>query len=100
MRCQQFSIKETLSDPFGGFVSLDARLTVYLVENTLETDASRLHPMVLICPGGGYTMTSDREAEPVALAFLAQGIHANLNSMASLASLTTVVGKNGSKVCR
>ena len=76
MRCQQFSIKETLSDPFGGFVSLDARLTVYLVENTPEIDASRLHPMVLICPGGGYTMTSDREAEPVALAFLAQGIHA------------------------
>ena len=66
MRCQQFSIKETLSDPFGGFVSLDARLTVYLVENTPEIDASRLHPMVLICPGGGYTMTSDREAEPVA----------------------------------
>lgn len=31
---------------------------------------------------------------------LAQGIHANLNSMASLASLRTVVGKNGSKVCR
>lgn len=76
MRCQQFSIKETLSDPFGGIVSLDARLTVYLVENTPEIDASRLHPMVLICPGGGYTMTSDREAEPVALAFLAQGIHA------------------------
>ena len=24
---------------------------------------------VLICPGGGYVLTSDREAEPVALAF-------------------------------
>ena len=69
MRCQQFSIKETLSDPFGGFVSLDARLTVYLVENTPEIDASRIHPIVLICPRVRYTMTYDRESEPVALGF-------------------------------
>lgn len=32
------------------------------------------YPALLICPGGGYAFTSDREAEPVALAFLARGI--------------------------
>ena len=30
-------------------------------------------PAVVICPGGGYQMTSDREAEPIALRFLAEG---------------------------
>ena len=31
---------------------------------------------MLICPGGAYTVTSDREAEPLALQFLAMGYHA------------------------
>lgn len=31
---------------------------------------------VLICPGGGYAITADREAEPVALRFAASGFHA------------------------
>ena len=31
---------------------------------------------VLICPGGGYGFTSDREAEPVAMQFNAAGFHA------------------------
>ena len=31
---------------------------------------------VLICPGGGYAYTSDREAEPIALQFNAHGYHA------------------------
>lgn len=75
MRYEQFSIREALADPFGGTLALNAGLTVYLLDNTPEIDAARRHPMVLICPGGGYTMTSDREAEPVALAFLAKGFH-------------------------
>lgn len=33
-------------------------------------------PLVLICPGGGYLTTCDREAESVALQFLAMGYHA------------------------
>ena len=32
------------------------------------------YPAVVICPGGAYMFTSDREAEPIALAFLARGI--------------------------
>ena len=34
---------------------------------------SRRRPGVLILPGGGYQYTSSREAEPIALRFLAQG---------------------------
>ena len=33
-------------------------------------------PAVIICPGGGYLYCSPREAEPVALAYAARGIHA------------------------
>ena len=32
--------------------------------------------MVLICPGGGYSFVSPREAEPIALKFTAKGYHA------------------------
>ena len=33
-------------------------------------------PAVIICPGGGYEFLSQREADPVAAAFLAHGFHA------------------------
>lgn len=33
-------------------------------------------PAVLICPGGGYSFTSEREAEPIAMQFNAAGYHA------------------------
>jgi len=33
-------------------------------------------PAVLICPGGAYLFTSDREAEPIALAYAAKGFQA------------------------
>ena len=50
-----------------------ARLTVYARDNSSEIDPARRYPAVLILPGGGYGMCSDREAEPVALPFLAAG---------------------------
>ena len=34
----------------------------------------RLRPAVIICPGGGYEFTSEREGEPVAMQLLAKGI--------------------------
>ena len=52
-----------------------AELTCYLQEQSREI-AIEKRPIVLICPGGGYAYTSDREAEPIALAFLAKGFHA------------------------
>lgn len=50
-----------------------ATLTVYVQENSPEIAPNRLRPAVIVCPGGGYAFLSDREAEPVALAFLARG---------------------------
>lgn len=35
-----------------------------------------MRPSVLVIPGGGYEMTSDREAEPIAMQFLAAGFNA------------------------
>lgn len=48
--------------------------TGYILKNSGEYCADRTRPAVLLCPGGGYAFTSDREATPVALSFLAQGI--------------------------
>lgn len=41
-----------------------------------QLPGGRRRPLVIVCPGGGYQYTSDREAEPVALRFLARGFHA------------------------
>ncbi|MEG0339106.1 MAG: alpha/beta hydrolase [Oscillospiraceae bacterium] len=53
-----------------------AVLTCYLNENSLEYCADRKRKAVIICPGGGYRMVSDREAAPVALAFLNEDVQA------------------------
>lgn len=51
-------------------------LTTYLLDSSAEMPNSRVRPAVLIFPGGGYRFCSDREAEPIAMAFLAEGYHA------------------------
>lgn len=48
------------------------KLTAY-IQDTPEQLRPRLRPAVLILPGGGYHHVSQREAEPVALRFLARG---------------------------
>lgn len=50
-----------------------AKLTVYLPDSSKEMSYNDIRPGVLVIPGGGYSMCSDREAEPVALAFLSKG---------------------------
>ncbi len=56
--------------------SLDyAKLTVYIQEPSDSLNICK-RPLILLCPGGGYAYTSDREAEPMALAFLAKGFNA------------------------
>lgn len=42
-------------------------------ENAGETLKNKKYPCMVICPGGGYSFTSDREAEPIALQFFALG---------------------------
>ena len=51
----------------------DARLT-YILDDS-DSIAIEKRPMMLICPGGGYEHTSDREAEPLAMHFLSIGYH-------------------------
>jgi len=58
------------------YIGEDAILTIYAIDNSPEFDMNKKRPTVLICPGGGYGMTSDREAEPVALRFLRHGFNA------------------------
>jgi len=55
--------------------SPSVRLDGYLLHDSSEFQTGKVRPVVLLCPGGGYLITSDREAEPVALRFLAAGYH-------------------------
>lgn len=51
----------------------DARVVGYLHETTDSIPDRRERPCVVVCPGGGYTHLSDREAEPPAMVFYAKG---------------------------
>ena len=59
-----------------GLDGSQARLVGYVIDNTPEIDPKRRRPAVLVVPGGGYVMTSDREAEPIALTMLGHGLNA------------------------
>lgn len=48
-------------------------LDVYLPDVSKEMPNMNVKPAVLVLPGGGYSMCSDREAEPVAFEFMAKG---------------------------
>ncbi len=48
-------------------------LTCYGISTSKKVSPNRKKPAILILPGGGYRWTSPREAEPVALQFLARG---------------------------
>ena len=50
-----------------------AKLTVYIPDQSNEMGHNKIKAGVLVIPGGGYSMCSDREAEPIAFAFLPKG---------------------------
>lgn len=52
-----------------------AKLTTYLISPS-ESLAMEKRPLILICPGGGYSFVSDREGEMLALQWNAYGFHA------------------------
>ena len=54
----------------------DVFLDCYILNSGLKLGQDMARPAVVICPGGGYVYLSPREAEPVALAYAAKGIHA------------------------
>ncbi|MBW7477567.1 alpha/beta hydrolase [Paenibacillus oenotherae] len=53
-----------------------AVLTGYIHDRSTEMPHRHNRPAIIICPGGGYSFVSERESDPVALSFLAQGYQA------------------------
>ena len=51
-------------------------LTCYVQDMSAEMSNMNRRPAILIFPGGGYHFCSDREAEPIALAYAAKGYNA------------------------
>lgn len=67
MQIRQFQLYE--DDP-------KVTLTAYILDDSPEMLNGTKRPAVLVCPGGAYMFTSDREADPVAIRFAAMGYHA------------------------
>ena len=62
--------------PFLGENGCDPTLTVYVQDMNPEINRKdKLLPAILVCPGGGYSYVSAREAEPMAMKFLPWGFH-------------------------
>ena len=55
----------------GAKIMVDA----YVPRVSGEIDAAVRRPAIVVCPGGGYRFCSEREAEPIALRFLAEGFN-------------------------
>jgi acetyl esterase/lipase len=53
-------------------IKTDAFLTEFIIQNSEAIDPLRKRPAIVVCPGGGYSMVSDREGIPIALSFVAQ----------------------------
>lgn len=52
------------------------RLDCYIPDVSCEPELHEKRPALVVCPGGGYGMCSEREGEPIALKFAAMGIPA------------------------
>ena len=48
-------------------------LTAYLHADLTELKKKRVRPAMLVIPGGGYCSVSQREDEPIAVRFFAEG---------------------------
>lgn len=57
-------------------LATEASLYTYILDASPEIGFGKPRPLILVCPGGGYAGTSDREAETIAMQFLAMGFHA------------------------
>lgn len=65
MKIEEFKIQAEGSLPY-------AKLVVLRWEKSVELNDTK-KPMILMCPGGGYEFTSDREADPIASQFFGMG---------------------------
>ncbi|MBU3875567.1 alpha/beta hydrolase [Faecalicatena sp. AGMB00832] len=71
MQYEVISIKTEQSAPY-------ARFHAYILDSSKQYQPDRIRPMIILCPGGGYEMTSDREAEPIAMRLLSMGYHVGI----------------------
>ncbi len=82
----------------------EPHFTGYILKN-YDYCKNRKRPAVIVCPGGGYKLTSEREATPVALEYLSAGfstfvLHYNVAptlfpvALVELASAVEMVRKN------
>lgn len=68
MRYEEFEI--SVEGQLTGAVKLHS----YILD-AISVDVEKKRTAVIVCPGGGYRMRSDREAEPVVMQFLSMGYH-------------------------
>ena len=74
MRCERLFLKDYYS--FLGDNGKNPTLDLYLPFNMDEMNRqSRKRPCMVICPGGGYEMCSQRESEALAVHFLTEGFN-------------------------
>ena len=77
MLTQRFYLKEHI--PELGQNGCNAYMDCYIpsaFENEGEEIAIKKYPCMVVCPGGGYSIISDGEAEPIAMQFVAEGYRA------------------------
>ena len=67
MKYEVINLRE---EPINGFMPT---MTAYIVPNASTRADRKKRPAMVVCPGGGYAFCSEREAEPVALQYLAAG---------------------------
>ena len=74
MYCTSIPLREHF--PFLAQKNSGAVLDLFLPYNSVEMGREhQKRPCLLVCPGGGYAMVSEREGEPIALCFLPQGFN-------------------------
>lgn len=72
MRCETIHLKDYY--PFLDINGADPQLDLYLPYNISEMHREhQRRPVILLCPGGGYGMNSQREGEPIALHYFQDG---------------------------
>ena len=71
MLCEKINLKD-----ISNLKSSKAFMDIYIPGNSEEINKDKKRKTIIICPGGGYGYTSDREAEPIALNFISRGFNA------------------------
>ena len=74
MRCEKLHLKDRFL--FLEETGCDPVLELYLPYNMTEMNRQdQKRPCMVVCPGGGYGMVSQRKAEPIALQLLPEGFN-------------------------